>query len=173
MTKEGFWGKLAKWCRRIFCKRQKGRGIIGRWIWYLFVFIVLAGAEQYGQEKLLEWKEAHSGIPDVVSSMSMNNDYYLRIVANSSRIDDKEEFARKIIHMCQDNSFHSIRFSTDINGYPSELNMTVYLNRKKLEKGKPICEIKFSADKFSKECDIKNDADKFHLYLDGEEIEFY
>lgn len=75
--------------------------------------------------------------------------------------------------MCQDNSFYSIRFSTDINGYPSELDITVYLNRKAVEKGEEVCEIKFSADDFRKGYDIKNDADKFHLYLDGKEIEFY
>lgn len=75
--------------------------------------------------------------------------------------------------MCQDNSFHSIRFSTDINGYLSELQISVYLNRKKEEKGEPVFEIEFSTDDFSGEYDIKNAADKFRLYLDGKEIDFY
>ncbi len=70
---------------------------------------------QYGRGKYPEWKEAHSGMPYVVSSISVNNDHHLKVVANSGRIDDKEEFAREIVHMCQDNSFRSIRFSTDIN----------------------------------------------------------
>ena len=74
--------------------------------------------------------------------------------------------------MCQDNSFHSIRFSTDINGYPLELNILVYLNRKELEEGELVFEIEFSTDDFSGEYDIKNDADKFRLYLDREEIDF-
>lgn len=85
----------------------------------------------------------------------------------------QEGLARKIIHMCQDNSFHSIRFSTDINGYPSELHISVYLNWKEAEEGEPVFEIEFSTDDFSGEYDIKNDADKFRLYLDGEEIDFY
>ena len=96
-----------------------------------------------------------------------------KLIANRSRIEDKEEFAREIIHMCQDNSFHSIRFSTDINGYPLELNILVYLNRKELEEGELVFEIEFSTDDFSGEYDIKNDADKFRLYLDREEIDFY
>ncbi len=140
---------------------------------YFMLFIVLAGMIQYGRGKYPEWKEAHSGMPDVVSSISVNNDHHLEVVANSGRIDDKEEFAQELIHMCQDNSFHSIRFSIDINDYPSGLDITVYLNRKAVEKGKPVCEIEFSADDFNKGYDIKNDADKFHLYLDGKEIEFY
>lgn len=140
---------------------------------YVLMFLILICMIQYVRVKYPEWKEAHSGVPDVVSSMSMNNDHYLKVVANSAKVDDKEEFARKVIHMCQDNSFRSVRFSTDINGYPSELDITVYLNRKAAEKGEAVCEIEFSADDFSKGYDIKNDADKFHLYLDGKEIEFY
>lgn len=140
---------------------------------YLLALIALISIIQYGRGKYPEWREAHSGVPDVVSSMSMNNDHYLKVAANSGKIDDKEEFARRVIHMCQDNSFHSVRFSTDINGYPSKLDITVYLNRKAVEKGEAVCEIEFSADDFRKGYDIKNDADKFHLYLDGREIEFY
>ena len=104
--------------------------------------------------------------------MSLNNDHHLKVVANSSLIEDKEGLARKIIHMCQDNSFHYIRFSTDINGYPSELHISVYLNRKEVEGGEPVFEIEFSTDDFSGEYDIKNDADKFRLYLDGDRILF-
>lgn len=140
---------------------------------YFLALIVLISIIQYGREKYPEWKEANSGVPDVVGSMSMNNDHYLKVAANSRKIDDKEEFARRVIHMCQDNSFHSVRFSTEINGYPSKLDIMVYLNRKAVEKGEAVCEIEFSADDFRKGYDIKNDADKFHLYLDGREIEFY
>lgn len=55
--------------------------------------------------------------------------------AKESQSQRREGLARKIIRMCQDNSFHSIRFSTDINGYPSELHISVYLNRKEAEGG--------------------------------------
>ena len=149
------------------------REMIWKRIWYFLIAVALVCAVQHGGRKYPEWREAHSGVTDVVSSFSMNNDHHLNVVANSSRIEDKEEFAREIIHMCQDNSFHSIRFSTDVNGYPSELDITVYLNRKDVEKGKSVCEIEFSTDDFQKGYDIKNDADKFHLYLDGKEIDFY
>lgn len=74
--------------------------------------------------------------------------------------------------MCRENSFHTIRFSTDINGYPSGLCITVYLNRKALEKGRQVCEIEFRTEEYMEDCNIKDDVEKFHLYLDGEEIEF-
>lgn len=139
----------------------------------ILVIVCVMVIFNYGPKKYKQWQEEHSGVPDVVNSMSINTEQYLTVVANSSKIEDKEEFARQVIHMCQDNSFHSIRFSTDLSGYPSELDITVYLNRKEMEKGKPVCEIEFSTDDFMQDYDIKNDADKFHLYLDGEEIEFY
>jgi len=152
---------------------HRAESVAGSKKMYFLMFVAAVCMICYGSAEYPEWKEAHSGVPDVVSSMSMNNDHYLKVVANSTRIDDKEAFAREIIHMCQDNSFHSIRFSTDINGYPSKLDITVYLNRKDVEKGKAACDIEFSTEDFKEGYDIKNDADKFRLYLDGQEIEFY
>lgn len=173
MKKEKVKESLSQWQKGFYYRQREADTVMHRGIFYLLVFLVFAGLIQYGKEKYPEWKEAHSGIPDAVSSMSLNNDHHLKVVANSSRIEDKEGLAREIIHMCQDNSFHSIRFSTDINGYPSELHISVYLNRKEVEGGEPVFEIEFSTDDFNGEYDIKNDADKFRLYLDGEEIEFY
>lgn len=145
----------------------------GKWSFIGILLILGAvGVFRYGVQELEKWKESHSGIPDAVSSVSSNNWQYLKVVANSSRIDDKEAFARKVIQMCRENSFHSIRFSTDINGYPSGLSITVYLKRKDLEKGRPVCEIEFRTKEYVENCNIKDDVEQFHLYLDGEEIEF-
>lgn len=69
-------------------------------IFYFLILVVFITVIQYGGEKYLEWQEAHSEIPDVVSSRIMNRDYYLLVVANSRRIEDKEEFAREVVHMC-------------------------------------------------------------------------
>lgn len=75
----------------------------------LCVVITSCGAKEDKQEQ-----EEYSGIPDVASSVTIGNDYDLIVVANSEKIEDKEEFARTVVHMCIDNSFHSVRFSTDI-----------------------------------------------------------
>ena len=93
----------------------------GKWSFIGILLILGAvGVFRYGVQELEKWKESHLGIPDAVSSVSSNNWQYLKVVANSSRIDDKEAFARKVIQMCRENSFHSIRFSTDINGRSEE-----------------------------------------------------
>lgn len=138
----------------------------------ILLVLGMIGMIYYGVPKYEEWKESHSGVPDVISSMSSNKSYHLTVVANSSKVEDKEALARELVQMCRENSFHSIRFSTDINGYPSELKITVYLNQKSIERGKLLCEIEFRPESYTEDYDIKNDIDQFHLYLDGEEIEF-
>ena len=112
------------------------------------------------------------GIPDAVSSMSSDNWQYLKVVANSDRIEDKEAFAREVVQMCRENSFHTIRFSTDINGYPRGLTITVYLNRRGVEKNEPVCEIDFRTEEYREDWDIKNNVEHFQLYLDGKELIF-
>lgn len=62
--------------------------------------------------------------PDVVSSISMNRDQYLTVVANRDRIEDKEEFAKLLVKMCTENSFHTIKFSTD-RGYATGMQIPV------------------------------------------------
>ena len=105
--------------------------------------------------------------------MSSDNWQYLKVVANSDRIEDKEAFAREVVQMCRENSFHTIRFSTDINGYPRGLTITVYLNRRGVERNEPVCEIDFRTEEYREDWDIKNNVEHFQLYLDGKELIFY
>lgn len=126
------------------------------------------------EEEQENYFETQSGIPDAVSGTTSNTTHHLTVVANSDRIEDKEEFARTVIHMCIDNSFHSVRFSTDIRGYPTGLDISVYLNRKDIEEKKePVYRIKFETNDFSKGYNIKDNTDEFHLLIDGVETKFY
>jgi len=137
-----------------------------------FIFGVILGLCVMKAYK--QWKDDHTGVPDLVSSSSFNNDYYLTVVANSSSIEDKEAFAREVVHMCQQNAFHSIRLSTDLGGYPSSLDITVYLSRKDIDKREePVCKIEFLAEDCEGNYEITHDAEMFRLYLDGEAIEFF
>lgn len=121
-----------------------------------------------------EDKQQNTGTPDVVNSVISGTDQHLTVVANSDRIEDEEEFARTVVHMCIDNSFHSVRFSTDIRGYPSSLDIDVFLNCEDVEERKePIYKVKFKTDSFNEDYDIKNHTEKFHLYLNDKEIDFY
>lgn len=107
----------------------------------------------------------HSGIPDAVSSRTVNGECYLDVVANADKIEDEEEFARMVVQMYRDNSFHSMRLSTDLEGYPSRLEIKVYLHREDVNVVEPVFEILYE---LAEETD-----EKYKLYVDGKEIPCY
>uniref|UniRef100_UPI004056B21D hypothetical protein n=1 Tax=Agathobacter sp. TaxID=2021311 RepID=UPI004056B21D len=108
--------------------------------------------------------------PDVVSSISMNRDQILTVVANCDEIKDKEEFAWKLIEMCKENTFHTIKFSTD-RGYATSIDMRVYLWKDEIEEHDAVMEIEYEPVEFNEDYDIVNHPDKFELYMDGALVE--
>ena len=120
----------------------------------------------------LQWcGEKHTPAePDVVSSISTNRDQYLTVVANRDKIEDKEAFAWELIEMCQENSFLTIKFSTD-RGYATHIRMSVYLWKDEIEGHDAVMEIEYEPVEFNVDYDIMNNPDKFELYVDGERVE--
>lgn len=107
--------------------------------------------------------------PDVVSSISMNQDQYLTIVANRDKIEDKEEFAELLVKMCRENSFHTIKFSTD-RGYATSIHMQVYLCDNDIEEAKVAMKIDYVQREYNEKYDICNNPEEFELHVDGEVI---
>ena len=85
------------------------------------------------------------GEPDLLSSFSMNRDENLVVIANRDEIEDKDEFARLLVRMCQENSFQSIKFSTD-RGYATSLDMRVYLWRDEVEGNDPVMTVEYKPE---------------------------
>lgn len=112
-----------------------------------------------------------AGEPDVINSIRSGNDERLTVVANRDEIEDKEEFARMLVNMCQENSFKTIKFSTDF-GYATKLNMRVYLWRDEIEGNEPVMTVDFEPIDWKQEYDIVNNPEEFELYVDGELVEF-
>lgn len=110
------------------------------------------------------------GEPDVINSIRSNNDERLVVIANRDEIEDKIEFAKLLVKMCQENSFKIIKFSTDM-GYATSLNMRIYLWRDEIEGNDPIMTVEFKPDDWRQEYDIVNNPEMFDLYVDGELIE--
>ena len=107
--------------------------------------------------------------PDVVSSISMNQDQYLTIVANRDKIEDKEEFAELLVKMCRENSFHTIKFSTD-REYATGIHMQVYLCDNDIEVAKMAMKIDYLQREYNENYDICYYPEKFVLYVDGEAV---
>ena len=129
------------------------------------IILVVAAGSIYGKTSL----DREPGDPDVVSSSAMNRDESLTVVANRDKITDKEAFAKQLLKMCEDNSFHSIKFSTD-QGYATSLDMSVYSWKKDIENGNPVMKVEYRPIEYGEEYDIVHDPDKFQLFVDGEEI---
>lgn len=99
----------------------------------------------------------------------MNRDENLTVVANRDEITDREAFAKQLLQMCRDNSFYSIKFSTD-QGYATSLDMNVYSWKEDIENGEPVMRVEYKPIEYGEEYDIVNNPDKFQLYVDGKEI---
>lgn len=135
-----------------------------KYIWVLCVMVVLIIMIKYFIKYNSE--EDVPMDPDIVSSVSMNRDQYLTVVANRDNIENKEEFAKLLIEMCKENSFHAIKFSTD-RGYATSVNMRVYLFQDKIEGHEPVMTVKYEPIEYGKGYDIVYNPDQFKLIIDG------
>ena len=112
---------------------EKKRKIRTKWKMVVAVVLVVAlmiGIGLEGEERRVE------GEPDVISSMIVNNEQYLTVVANRNEIENEEEFKKLLIKMYEENSFHSVKFSTDISD-PEKVYMKVYRWRGDVKKAEP------------------------------------
>ena len=119
---------------------EKKRKIRTKWKMVVAVVLVVAlmiGIGLEGEERRVE------GEPDVISSMIVNNEQYLTVVANRNEIENEEEFTKLLIKMYEENSFHSVKFSTDMIE-PEKIYMKVYLWKDEVKKNQPNLGIEFS-----------------------------
>lgn len=116
-----------------------------------------------------KYKKDISMEPDVVSSISVNGDQYLTVVANRDKIKDKEEFAKLLVQMCRENSFHTIKFSTD-RGYATRIHMLVYLCEEDIEDANVVMKIDYVQREYNEKYDICYNPEEFELHVDGEAV---
>ena len=85
-------------------------------------------------------------------------------------LDIREAFARELLQMYKENSFHSTKFSTD-RGCATSLDMNIYLWKEDIEDGESVMTAKYRPVEYGKEYDVVNNPDKFQLYIDGKNVE--
>jgi len=110
------------------------------------------------------------GEPDVISSIKMYQDEMLTVVANRNQIEDKEEFAELLVKKCKENSFQSVKFSTD-SGYATSLNLRVCLWEDEIAGQEPVMVVEYKPVEWGKDYDIVHEPEKFQMYVDGELME--
>ena len=95
--------------------------------------LIIAAGSIYGK-----FESSHKeGEPDVVGTFSVNRDENITVVANREDIEDREAFARKLLQMYKDDSFHSTKFSTD-RGYATSIDINIYLWKEDIEDGESV-----------------------------------
>lgn len=110
--------------------------------------------------------ETQSDIPDCVISNSLNDDYSLTIIANQEAIEDKEAFAKKLIEQVRNNGFKTIMFSFEETGYPTSLQMTVYLSEKEWKNHDIFMTVSFEQEDILAGYNITEHYEKFDLEID-------
>ena len=118
---------------------EKKRKIRTKWKMVVAVVLVVAvmiGIGLEGEERRVD------GEPDVISSMIVNNEQYLTVVANRNKIENEEEFKKLLIRMYEENSFHSVKFSTDMVE-SEKVYMKVYLWRDEIARKDPAMRINY------------------------------
>lgn len=100
--------------------------------------ILLVGYLQYGRDVTV--------CSSNLTNFSDGNTEDITIMANKLYIFDKEKFAEHLLQRCVNNSFKEVRFSYDLNGYPNEVQISVYVNRMLWKLKKKAFEIHYISD---------------------------
>lgn len=128
---------------------RRNRGYIS-FVGIIATVIIVACAYLYRQ------KQVYSGIPDLKSTYSLGNDYYMNVVSNSKKIENQEEFAEQIIWMCEENSLQSIKFNEDVKGFPRSMIVFVYHTSKEIGEAEPVYQFSYEPEDWNAEYDIRS-----------------
>lgn len=122
------------------------------------VLIVILIYLQYGRET--------EGYDSTIESFENGYTENVSVISNRLFIPDKEKFAKEVIQQITDNSLKGIMFSYDLNGYPNELNISVYRNESSYKNGNSSFEISYTQDiKNGFRYNINDDPEKFVLEI--------
>lgn len=125
------------------------------------ILLLLAGILFY-----LQWGRQM----DVSSSSGSGSDnhYELRVsvILNTLVVTDQQKCAEQILEKCRDNSFHSVRFSYDIQ-IPHALSVTVYKNQKDAESGNSAFRFSYQQEnQIDGSYNIVDNPEKFTLEME-------
>lgn len=119
---------------------------------------------------VMSTQNEYSGEMDAISSHSMTfgDDAHIMdiYVVTNTEVTDYETCAKEVIQHCIDNDFHTIHFSYDYNGYPSELNATIYESESDFESGEYLFKMSYIQDSNTFEYNIADHPEHFSLTIE-------
>lgn len=130
-------------------------------LWVIMGFVLASCTKQETAKQPIEL------VMDCVGCSDSDGEYWLTIIANREEITDKEVFSQELIEMVRNNEFKKIMFSYDVNGYPIELQMNVYLTRADWQdkEKEPYMQISFEQENILNGYNIVEHYDKFQMNI--------
>ena len=120
----------------------------------------------FGASVIIGCAKVDNSVPDCVVSNSLNDEYSLTIIANQDEIEDQEAFAKELISRVSNNEFKTIMFAFAETGYPTKLDMTVYLNEEDWKShNAPYMNITFRQENILDGYNIVEHYDKFQMTI--------
>lgn len=114
----------------------------------------------------LQWGREIEGCDTRIETFNDGYSESISLIANKIYISDKENFAEHALFKIVDNSLKGILFSYDIQGYPNELHIIVYMNNSSYSSGKSKFEISYLQDsEYGFLYNIKDNPEKFTLEI--------
>lgn len=110
-----------------------GGGCMKKIKWAVLIIVITFGAFYYLQfGRGVEIRNTR------ITSHQNGYSEEVSIIANKLYIADKDKFAKEMIDTFMDNSFDNVKFSFDL-GYPSDLRISVYMNKWNKNEAFEIC----------------------------------
>ena len=81
--------------------------------------------------------------PRLISHITTLDTSYLTILVDVREIGNREKLEEKILKMCREDTFDSIKLWTEDRERTSRWNISVYSSRRELEDGKAVMTIKY------------------------------
>ncbi len=75
--------------------------------------------------------------PKLISSITTIDTSYLTILADKAQFENDQMMEKRILEMCREDSFNNMKLNTEDRQLSENLYISVYLNQRDLENGKP------------------------------------
>ena len=106
-----------------------------------------------------------SNISSTGKTIDNNKVYSERFtVISNQEVTDIEKYAEDFFENTRKNNLNGIFLSTDMNGYPTEMNVTVYRTKKDLENSTPYFSFSYTQEELHV-YNIKDNPEKFTLTI--------
>ena len=81
--------------------------------------------------------------PQLISNITTLDTSYLTILVDSREIGNREKLEEKLIQMCREDAFESMKLWSADRERTTRWNISVYSSKKELEYGKEVMRIKY------------------------------